>query len=59
MKEGPFENTKKNTENDIIEEITGDFLIKQIYNKTENNFRYELLLKTNFPKIIYKERYFK
>lgn len=34
-------------------------LIKLVFNQSSNKFKYEIVLQNNFPKVIYKERYFK
>lgn len=43
----------------LINEVTPDLLIKYVFNKSDDNFLYEIVLESNFPKILYKERYFK
>lgn len=45
--------------NEAKEEVTKDVLLKYIYNQTPADFKYELVVKTVFPKTIYKERYFR
>ena len=43
----------------VMSEVTSDLLIKYVFNKSDDNFNYEIILDSNFPKILYKERYFK
>lgn len=45
--------------NQISEEITGELLINHVLNQNSTSFKYEIAIKGVFPKIIYKERYFK
>lgn len=41
------------------EEMNREQLIKLVFNQSANKFKYEIALQNNFPKVIYKERYFK
>lgn len=43
----------------LLSELTPDLLIKYVFNKSDEDFLFEIILDSNFPKILYKERYFK